>query len=244
MLTIAPCLTTTPALVGRVIMCFKASMGPGVHTVRSDVRSLAFVEEYWRLPPQSADPLCSEFGCVRLYSTIPKVYYVIDTWRILGPAPIIRNPVHPTIPHGTLPKSQAQRKREYPDAKEDSKNGGDGSPQWIVNMWAMMWGSKRPSASEPRTGSHKSAVYWDYHGLHGEWWRLCHKIRQVVWHSSQCVTRWWVENSVPPQTSMYAYWSSPKMGDNCHWCDDIELCSRAGRGTWWNAMQHSGRVAL
>jgi len=72
---------------------------------------------------QSADPLCSEFECVRLYSTIPKVYYVIDTWRILGPAPMIRNPVQPTIPHGALPKSQAQRKREYPDAKEDSKTG-------------------------------------------------------------------------------------------------------------------------
>jgi len=55
--------------------------------------------------------------------------------------------VHPTIPHGTLPKLQAQRKREYPEAKEDSKpeNGGDGSPQWIVNMWAMMWESTRPT---------------------------------------------------------------------------------------------------
>ena len=101
-----------------------------------------------------------------------------------------------------------------------------------------------PSASEPRTGSHKSAVYWGYHGLHGEWWRLCHKIRQVVWHSSQCVTRWWVENSVLPETNMYAYWSSPKMGDDCHWCDDIELCSWSGRGSWWDAMQYTRRVAL
>ena len=58
---------------------------------------------------------------------------------------MIRNPVQPTIPHGALPKSQAQRKREYPDAKEDSKNGGDGSPQLIVNMWAMIWGSKWPT---------------------------------------------------------------------------------------------------
>jgi len=33
------------------------------------------------------NPLYSEFGCVRLYSSIPKVYYVIDTWRILGPHP-------------------------------------------------------------------------------------------------------------------------------------------------------------
>ena len=103
---------------------------------------------------------------------------------------------------------------------------------------------KCPSASEPRTGSHKSAIYWGYHGLHGEWWHLCHKIRQVVWHSSQCVTRWWVENSEPPQTNMYAYLSSPSMGDDCHRCDDIELCSWSGRDSWWNAIQYTGRVAL
>jgi len=61
----------------------------------------------------------------------------------------MRNAVHPTIPHGTLPKSAQQRKREYPSATEDSKPGeGDGSPQWIVNMWAMMWGSKRPTPGE------------------------------------------------------------------------------------------------
>jgi len=45
-----------------------------------------------------------------LYSTIPKVYYIINTWRILAWALVIRNPMHPTIPHGTLPKSQAQPK--------------------------------------------------------------------------------------------------------------------------------------
>jgi len=86
---------------------------------------------------------------VRLYSTTPKVYYVIDAWRILGPAPIMRNAVHPTIPFRTLPLSVQQRKREYPSASEDSKPGeGDGSPQWIVNMWAMMWGTKRPIPGE------------------------------------------------------------------------------------------------
>ena len=111
-------------------MFFKAFMGPGVDTARSVSRSLAFVEEYWRLPDQPADPLCLEFKCVRLYSTTPKVYYVIDTWRILGPAPIMRNAVHPIIPHDTLPKSAQLRKREYPSATEDSKPGeGDGSPQ-------------------------------------------------------------------------------------------------------------------
>jgi len=45
-------------------------------------------------------------------------------------APIIRNAVHPTIPHGVLPQTQAQRQQEYPEAKEDSKAGqSDGSPQ-------------------------------------------------------------------------------------------------------------------
>jgi len=120
-----------------------------VDTARSDSHSLAFDEEYWRLPQQPTDPLCLEFKCVRLYLTTPKVYYVIDAWRILGPAPIMRNAVHSAKSHGTLPKSAQQRKREYSSAIEDSKPGeGDGSPQWIVNMWVMMWKTKRPTLGE------------------------------------------------------------------------------------------------
>jgi len=70
-----------------------------------------------------------------LYSTQPKVYHVIDAWRILVLAIILRNVVHSTITYRTLPMSHAQRKREYPDAKEDSQSGAeDGSPQWMVNM--------------------------------------------------------------------------------------------------------------
>ena len=111
-----------------------------------------------------------------------------------------------------------------------------GTGELMIFRNCRVSGSERiercPSASEQRTGSHKSAVYWGHHGLHGEWLRLCHKIRQVVWHSSQCVTRWWVENSVPPQRNMYAYWSSPKMGEDCHWCDDIKLCSWSTTETW------------
>jgi len=80
-----------------------------------------------------------DFVCVRLYSTNNKVFYVIDTWHILGPAPIISNAEHPTIPHGALLRTQAQRQREYPEAKEDLKaSEGNGSPQWIVNMGDMM----------------------------------------------------------------------------------------------------------
>jgi len=74
--------------------------------------------------------------------------YVIDAWLVLGPAPtvVIRNPVHPSIPHGFLPKSVSARARDYPHAEEEFKAGqGDGSSQWIVNMWALMWGSHKPT---------------------------------------------------------------------------------------------------
>jgi len=60
-------------LTGRTdIMFFRFHVGPGLHSERSYARSLAYVEEFWRLPPQSGNLLCYEFGCVRLYSTIPK----------------------------------------------------------------------------------------------------------------------------------------------------------------------------
>jgi len=54
--------------------------------------------------------------------------------------------IAPLIPDETLHKLLAQCKREYLEAKENSKSGqGDGSPQLIVDMWAMMWGSKQPT---------------------------------------------------------------------------------------------------
>ena len=130
-------------------MFFKASVGPGVHTARLDLHSLAFVEEYWRPPEQPTDPLCSEFKCVRLYSTTPKVYYVIDTWRILRAGSHYVKCSASHYPSWYIAKSAQQRKREYPSAAEDSKPcEGDRSPQWIVNMWAMKWGSKRPTPGE------------------------------------------------------------------------------------------------
>jgi len=139
--------TVIACVPGRVILFFKASVGPGPHCADSEQKSLAFIEEYWRMPVQPGDVLTSEFNCVRLYSTAPAVYYVIDAWRILGPTPIIRNPVHPSIPHGFLPKSLSVRALDYPHAKEESKAGrGDGSRQWVVNMWALMWGSHKPTS--------------------------------------------------------------------------------------------------
>jgi len=61
----------------------------------------------------------------------------------------MHNAVHPTIPDHTLPISAQKRKREYASATENSKPGeGDGSPQWIVNMWAMIWGTKWKTPGE------------------------------------------------------------------------------------------------
>ena len=78
-----------------------------------------------------------------------KVNYIIDAWRNLGPAPIMCNAVHPTIPYHTLPISAQKRKRGYPSTTEVSIPGeGDGSPQWIVNTWAMMWGTRQPTPGE------------------------------------------------------------------------------------------------
>jgi len=92
--------------------------------------------------------VCSEFDCVRLYATTPPVYYVIELWRILGPAPITLNPGANTIPHNGLPSSAALRNAKYKNAKADSSTGaGDGSPFYIMNMWALLWGTNKPRFS-------------------------------------------------------------------------------------------------
>ena len=94
-------------------------------------------------PTRENDALCEDFGCSRLYGTCPnKVYYVIDISEIIGPAPITPDPLHPTIPYGAFDNmSQARRKREYQDARTDSRKGNrDGSPLYIVIKWAFEWG--------------------------------------------------------------------------------------------------------
>ena len=51
-----------------------------------------------------------------------------------GPAPILRDPVHPTIPCGYIPKSC----HNNPCARPDSRlNSGDGSELFIVDMWSL-----------------------------------------------------------------------------------------------------------
>ena len=60
-------ITNLFALAGRVILFFKCAVGSGLPTERSDKRSLAFVEKYWRLPSQSGDP---EWMCQVVYCDV------------------------------------------------------------------------------------------------------------------------------------------------------------------------------
>jgi hypothetical protein len=51
-----------------------------------------------------------------------------------GPAPILRDPVHPTIPHGYISKSSP----EHPCARPDSRlNSGDGIELFIADVWSL-----------------------------------------------------------------------------------------------------------
>jgi len=55
---------------------------------------------------------------------------------------------------------------------------------------------------------------------------------QTLW---QCVLlRWSLSPTwrVPPETNMYTKRRSLKISGYCHWCDDLELCSRSRRGSW------------
>ena len=65
---------------------------------------------------------------------------VIETWHVLAPAAIMRNPSPPTIPHGSLPLNKVMSVCTYPEAKQDSTGTDDGIPMYILNQWAMGWG--------------------------------------------------------------------------------------------------------
>jgi hypothetical protein len=66
-----------------------------------------------------------------------------------GPAPIIRDPVHPTIPCGYIPKLS----HEHPCARPDKRlNSGDGSELFIVDRGSMMLNSPWPEGCERSDG--------------------------------------------------------------------------------------------
>jgi len=55
-------------------------------------------------------------------------------YHAAGPAPILSDPVHPTIPYGYIPKSSPA----YPCARPDKRlNSCDGSELFIVDVWSL-----------------------------------------------------------------------------------------------------------
>ena len=73
----------------------------------------------------------------------PQVHLCI-TWLKFG-APITVNPSHPTIPQNGLRGSVAERKKNYPNARADSRPGAcDGSKFLVKNKWCLMWGTQKP----------------------------------------------------------------------------------------------------
>jgi len=89
--------------------------------------------------------LSSEFVRKQFYATSPPVYYILEIWRILGSAPITVNPSHPTIPHNGLRGSVAERKKNHPNARSDSRPGAcDGSKFLVMNKRCLMWCNQKP----------------------------------------------------------------------------------------------------
>ena len=142
---------------GRLILLFKSRIAPDITTfpVVSQEADLAFVEELWRYTPENndADVVRQDFGCTRLYRTHPEpTYYVIDAWRIISDAPIVPDPINPTIPFKGLKYRGAARHNPNPSAMADSRSGRrDGSALFIVNRWAF--NSARASSGEMLLGS-------------------------------------------------------------------------------------------
>ena len=128
---------------GRLILLFKARVASNIihHPDRTVEKNLAFIEELWNYSPEGyeVDLIRSEFGCPRLYRTRPSpTYYVIDVWRIISDAPIIPDPINPTIPHKALKYRGAVQHNPNPSARADSTAGRhDGSALFIVNRWAF-----------------------------------------------------------------------------------------------------------
>ena len=72
---------------------------------------------------------------------------MVVCYHAAGPAPILRDPVHHTIPYGYIPKSSPA----YPCARPDKRlNSGDGSELFIVDVWALDQSSpvSTPAANE------------------------------------------------------------------------------------------------
>ena len=121
------------------------------------LHTLAFVEEYWPLPHdiwkggagQNRDILSTEFSCLRLYGGSPaKIYTIMPIDCILGPAHIVPDPVHRTIPHARIKSLSLLHGRADTSAGSDN-----GSELYRLNMWTMTWGSEEPLLERCRNTS-------------------------------------------------------------------------------------------
>ena len=130
---------------GCVIMFFEARIRP-MPSVEGEYHRLAVIEEYWPLPPDACkgeaqanrDILSTEFGCHQLYAGSPaRIYTVMRVECILGPAHIVPDPVHLTIPHAS------EKAAHLVHGRADSSAGsGSGSELVRLNRWTMTWGSQ------------------------------------------------------------------------------------------------------
>ena len=105
---------------------------------------MAFVEELWEYTPgEVKDVFRTDFGCKRLYRTQPKpTYYVVDVWRVIGDAPIVTDPVTPTISCGTVLRGTgAGGIARNPMAKADSsrtKTDGDSRGRALTQVVTVL----------------------------------------------------------------------------------------------------------
>jgi len=60
--------------------------------------------------------LSSEFGCKRFYATSPPVYYMLEIWRILGPARPHQNRGKKTRRTDREDRNQFQASSRFPQA--------------------------------------------------------------------------------------------------------------------------------
>ena len=132
---------------GRLILVFKCRLASRLsHPQQTVERDLAFIEELWPYTPtlNHADVLGELFDCRHLYRTSPKpTYYVIPVSRILGDAPILADPVTPTIPFRAQAHRSPSLHGKNPCSIPDSwPNKYDGSKLFVVNRWAYKRGRR------------------------------------------------------------------------------------------------------
>jgi hypothetical protein len=160
---------------GRVICLFKCK-------ILGTSMSLAFIEVYYVMPRDAWAPPASsvhecmsilqEHGNLTLYAGSPaRIYEIIPVDHILGPVPIMRNPVWTTIPHGMLDVNLEHGRAD----SRDGMGNGSGHKWTCIGMQAPQKGRYRSDASSScklvaalRKGTTEfTTKQWNALGRHG-----------------------------------------------------------------------------